>query len=147
MEPLSITTGCLSLVGTIAKVSITITNFVRTARDSRRDLDIVSRELGSLQTVLQLLADDTQDTPKAIPQNLETQIEGIIGNCNGTVEDIEKILQKYREAKLRCTKWAWSGRDDMTRLRTTLEAHKSALELALEMIALYAAFATGGFEL
>jgi Fungal N-terminal domain of STAND proteins len=136
MDPLSITTGCLSLVGTIAKVSLTINTFVRTAREARRDLDSISRELLSLRTVLELLAQDTQERPKAIPNALEKQISSIISNCGGVLQDIEKSLQRYEEGKMKSMKWAWSGRDDVGRLRATLEAHKSALQLALDMIAL-----------
>lgn len=137
MEPLSITTGCLSLVGTITKVSITISTFVRTARDARSDLDSISRELLSLKTVLELLADDTQETPKSIPPTLEKQVSSIISNCDDVLQDIEKSLQKYEKVKRASAKWAWEGRDEIGRLRTTLEAHKSALELALDMVALY----------
>ena len=49
----------------------------------------------------------------------------------------ENTLRKHEKGKLAGAKWDWSGRDDMAGLRTTLHAHKSALELALEMIALY----------
>lgn len=137
MEPLSITTGCLSLVGTITKVSLAINTFVRTARDARSDLDSISRELLSLKTVLELLAEDTQGKPRAIPQTLEKQIASIISNCDGVLQDIERALQKYGKVKLASAKWAWDGRDEASRLRITLEAHKSALELALDMVALY----------
>jgi hypothetical protein len=72
-------------VGTITKVFLTINIFVRTARDALGDLDLVSRELISLKTVLELLAEDTKGTAHTLPQNLEKQISGIIGNCNGVV--------------------------------------------------------------
>ena len=137
MDPLSIATGCLSLVGTITKVSLTLSAFVRTARDARNDLDSVSRELLSLRTVLELLAEDTKSTSNPVPQNLEKQISGIVGNCDAAVQDIERSLQKHETKKMASINWAWSGREEMARLRSTLEAHKSALELALDMVALY----------
>jgi len=34
-------------------------------------------------------------------------------------------------------KWTLFGRDDMDKLRSSLEAHKSALDIALDMVALY----------
>jgi len=138
MEPLSIATACLSLAGTVAKVSQSIRTFVRTAREARSDLDLVSRELHSLQIVLELLAEDTEETPKAIP--LEKQIGGIVEFCNSVVQDIAKVLQKHEKGKLTGIKWALSGRDDVARLKSMLEAQKSALEIVLEMVNLYAPF-------
>jgi Fungal N-terminal domain of STAND proteins len=140
MDPLSITTGCFSLVASITNVSLTVNAFVRACRDSRSDLDSVSRELLSVKTVLELLADDVDDAAEAsknIPLALESQINGIVKNCDGVVKDIEASLQKHEVGgPLKGIKWAVSGSNDMMRLRSSLEAHKAALELALDMVAL-----------
>ena len=61
MDQLSIAGTCISLVGTITKTSIVVTSFVRDVDVARSDLDAVSRELLSLKTVLELLADDVAD--------------------------------------------------------------------------------------
>ncbi|KAF8861306.1 hypothetical protein BDZ45DRAFT_740373 [Acephala macrosclerotiorum] len=58
MDPLSITTTCLGLVGTVAKTSIAINGFVRDVRGARSDLDSVSRELQLLKSLLELFVDD-----------------------------------------------------------------------------------------
>lgn len=137
MDPLSITTGCIALAGTITKVSVSINSFVRTARDARSDLDSVSRELGSLQTVLELLAEDTQEAPRAIPANLEKQICGIVSNCSRVVENVDKSIQKHKVGKMGSVRWAWSGKEEMATFRLLLESHKSSLELALDMVAMY----------
>jgi len=72
-----------------------------------------------------------------IPRNLKKRVKGIVDRCDDVAQDIENTLRKHEKGKLAGAKWDWSGRDDMAGLRTTLHAHKSALELALEMIALY----------
>ena len=74
MDPLSAATACLSLAGMITDVAQSIRTFARTARDARSDLDSVSRELVSLQLVLELLAEDTKETANPIPQPLGKQI-------------------------------------------------------------------------
>lgn len=135
MDPLSITASCVTLVTTITKLSVLINGFVREVRDARRDLDAVSRELLSLQPLLEILSDDAGDS--AFPASLLQQIAGIIKNSGVVLEDIEKLLQTFSAFGLRRSmKWAINGRDDMAKLRSTLEAHKSALDIALDMAAL-----------
>ena len=53
--------------------------------------------------------------------------------------EIQDTLEKYKA--LGATKgpqWAINGNADVTKLRLSLEAHKSALEIALEMVQVYA---------
>jgi uncharacterized protein YoxC len=137
MDPLSLTTGCIALAGTITKVSVSINSFVRTAREARSDLDSVSRELGSLQTVLELLAEDIQEAPRYIPANLEKQICGIVSSCSEVVESVDKSIQEHKNGKMGSVRWAWSGKKEMEAFRRLLESHKSSLELALELVAMY----------
>ena len=71
MDPLSITATCIALVSTITKTSLLIGGFVKDVRAARSDLDGVSRELLSLKTVLELLADDvTESTNESLAQTL-----------------------------------------------------------------------------
>jgi hypothetical protein len=138
MDPLSITTACFTLAATIGKVGIQVNDFCRQVRDARRDLDSVGRELGSLKTTLDIITDDAENPDCAIPPYLEKQILGIVTNCSDVVEQIQKLLEKFAGNGLKNKmRWAVDGRGDMDKLRMSLEAHKSALELALELITLY----------
>jgi hypothetical protein len=66
----------------ITRTSLVVISFVKDVRAPRSDLDAVSRELLSLKTVLELLADDVNDsTDQAIPSTLQKQISGIVTNC------------------------------------------------------------------
>jgi hypothetical protein len=136
MDPLSIAGTCVSLVGTITKTSILVTGFVRDVRAARSDLDAVSRELLSLKTVLELLADDfAEPAGKSFPETLRKQITGIVSNCSGVVIEIEHTLKKHEGTGLKkSAQWVLSGKDDIAKLRSSLEAHKSALEIALDMV-------------
>jgi hypothetical protein len=137
MEPLSITATCISLAATITRTSLVVISFVRDVRGAQSDLDAVSRELYSLKTVLELLADECNDCTNKIPQTLQKQISGIITNCAGVVMDIEQTLKKHEGGKLnKATKWVTSGKSDVIKLQSSLEAHKSALEIALDMVTL-----------
>ncbi|KAF1997400.1 hypothetical protein P154DRAFT_284813 [Amniculicola lignicola CBS 123094] len=139
MDPLSISATCFALVGAIGNVSLTVNSFVRGVRDARSDLDAVSRELGSLRTVLELLGDDAEQyggTHNAT--TLEKQVLDILKNCDITIYTIDKELKRYGDGK-KFTKgvmWTVNGRGDMLKLRSNLEAHRAALDLALDIIVL-----------
>lgn len=136
MDPLSITATCITLIGTIAKVSITVTGFVRDVRGARSDLDGVSRELLSLKTLLELIAADADDpTGNAFPETLKGQIAEIVTNCAGVVEEVQKTLEVHDgDGLTKAARWTMFGKGDMSKLRSSLGAHKSALDIALELV-------------
>jgi len=138
MDPLSITATCVGLASTITRTSLVVISFVKDVRSARSDLDSISRELSSLKTILELLAEDVNDsTMQSIPQTLQKQITGIITNCTGVVVDIEKTLVKHEGGRTnKAAKWVAFGKNDVAKLQLSLEAHKSALEIALDMVTL-----------
>ncbi|KAM5362716.1 hypothetical protein ACJZ2D_012378 [Fusarium nematophilum] len=137
MDPLSIASGCAGLVTAIGSLSFSIHTFVRTCREARSDLDRVSRELHSLQTVLELIQEDAADEEKPFPPTLGQHVTGIVSNCTAVVVEIQSCITKYGDGRLRSKmSWTVNGQGDMEKLRTSLEAHKSALELALDMLTL-----------
>ncbi|RBR26195.1 uncharacterized protein FIESC28_00978 [Fusarium coffeatum] len=139
MDPLSIATGCASLITTIGSLSLSITSFVRGCREARTDLDRVSRELHSLQTALELIQEDAKDDTKPFPDIIQRHVSDIVTNCNSVVVEIQTCITKYGDGKARSkAAWALNGQGDMQKLRSSLEAHKSALELALDMLTLSA---------
>ncbi|KAM5385150.1 hypothetical protein ACJA88_002997 [Fusarium oxysporum] len=139
MDPLSIATGCATLISTIGSLSLSINSFVRTCREARGDLDRVARELLSLQKVLELIQEDVADESKTFPTTLEQHVSGIVTNCNSVVVELQECITKYGGDNRLKSKagWAINGQGDVAKLRSNLEAHKAALELALDMISLH----------
>lgn len=139
MDPLSISLACVTLLGAISQTSTVLTNFVRNFHGVNNDLDRVSRELKSLKEVLVILAEDAEDSAKAaLPESLKKQIVGIATNCMSVVTEIEHTLKRHDGTGLvRAARWSTAGQGDMSKLRLNLEAHKSALEIALDMVTLY----------
>ena len=139
MDPLSITVGCVSLLNGICKTSIAISGFVRDFRAARHDLDAVSRELASLESIIKLLQVDCDTTEKSetgIPETLQTQVKSIIEQCVQILGDLQALLEKHVSAKLgKSTMWVTSGKGDVAKLKATLEAHRGALNLALDLVA------------
>ncbi|KAH7219453.1 hypothetical protein DER44DRAFT_761006 [Fusarium oxysporum] len=137
MDPLSIISGCAGLITAIGSLSISINTFVRSCREARSDLDRVSRELHSLQTVLELIEEDAKDDTKPFPPTIQHHVSGIVSNCGSVVLEVETCIKKYGDGHIKSrASWAINGQGDMEKLRSSLEAHKSALELALDMISL-----------
>ncbi len=137
--PSPITATCRDLLENIAKTSLTITGFVREVRRARADLDFVSRELVSLKTVLELLAEDASNTSsQCLPNPLKKPIAGIITNCGAAVVETQKVLANNKGNKLsKAAMWATGGKDDIAKLRLILEAYKSALAITFDMVTLY----------
>ena len=137
MDPLSITAACVALTTTVAKTSSLVTTFIRSVRAARSDLDGISRELASLTTLLELIAEDTEDV-NVLPETLRKQIAGILSNCQIVLVAVQRLVERYSgSGVIRASKWTLAGSEDVTKLRLSLEAHKSALEIALEMVTLY----------
>ncbi|PNP79957.1 hypothetical protein FNYG_06654 [Fusarium nygamai] len=137
MDPLSIISGCAGLITAIGSLRISINTFVRSCREARSDLDGVSRELHSLQTVLQLIEEDAKDDTKPFPPTIQHHVSGIVTNCGSVVSEVQRCIKKYGDGRVKSkAAWAINGQGDMEKLRSSLEAHKSALELALDMLAL-----------
>ena len=136
MEPFSIASGCVGLLAGVADLTIQISGFVSSIRDARRDMELVSAELVSLSLCLAILRDDSMKIqyPAGLQENLLT----VLKNCDAVTTEITKLLSKLSSANLmRKIQWAAMGRDDMNKLRSSLESHKSALEIGLDMTSLY----------
>ncbi|RYP48320.1 hypothetical protein DL768_005776 [Monosporascus sp. mg162] len=134
MESLSITTDCIALGNEIAKASLLLNGFVREVREARADVDEISRELHSLQSVLDLLKEDTD----ALPPQLAAETRSILERCSTVVGELDDCFSTLnsndmpRQEKRRL--WIAQGRKDSSRFKPTLEAHRSIIGFALDLI-------------
>ena len=134
MDPLSITTGCLSLLSAIANTTIAISGFVKGCREARRDLTDVSRELSDLKIVLELLKDDSEAVGEAaIPEAMHSQIKSLLTGCHGVILTVDKVIQRH-EGCLAAVKWVADGKKEVAYLRQSLEAYRGTLSLTLETV-------------
>ncbi|KAI1126178.1 Rho GTPase activation protein [Nemania abortiva] len=130
----SITAECTALDNRIAKLLATLTGFVRHVREARSDVDAVSRELHSLQTVLTLLKEDAT----LFPPELAQHTPAIIEHCSYVIDRLDESLQAFDSPELskqgKRTQWLDVGRTEAASFRATLEAHKTAIGLALDLV-------------
>lgn len=135
MDPLSISTACVSLIATLGRIFPQIVSFVSDVRDARRDMDAVSRELHSLSLSLENLRDDSIKIN--YPEGSHRTLITVLGNCDHVANEIEALLNKMASGNIgRRMQWTIYGRDDMNKLRSRLEAHKSAIDIALDMVSI-----------
>lgn len=136
MDPLSITTACIGLIGTVTKTTVAVTTFTRDCREARSDLASINGELSQLQLVLELLRDDTAvSDDQILPESLQEQILSIIDNCSAVVTKINLVLDNH-SGKVGVLKWATIGKSEVVGLRMSLEAHRGSLNLALDLVSI-----------
>jgi len=132
MDPLSITTACVSLLSGITNLSKHISVFISEVRDARKDMDAVSRELTSLALCLELLRDDS--TTINYSEGFRKDLIGVLQSCDFITHQMKAILRKLSSGNVgRRIQWSLSSREEMNNLRSSLEAHKSAIEIALTL--------------
>ncbi|KAI1775137.1 hypothetical protein F4818DRAFT_448683 [Hypoxylon cercidicola] len=130
----SIATDCSTLSGAIAKVSTILNGFVRDVREARSDVDGVSRELHSLQSVLDFLKEDAG----LFPPELAERIPDVLGHCSAVVDQLDAGISALSCSELpkqeKRSQWMASGRKEVAQFRASLEAHKAVLGLALDLV-------------
>ncbi|KAH4415989.1 hypothetical protein HBH92_066770 [Parastagonospora nodorum] len=138
MDPLSITLACVTLIGVVSKVSTSLRTLSRDFRDAPSELKATDLELSSVQAVLVNLTQQTSGPGGvALLSDLEQHVINIIKHCSVVVADIETCLQKHMQSR-RGVSGYWllgGGKDELARHRSSLEAHKSALQITLQMLA------------
>jgi len=139
MDPLSISAACVGLIASVTKLSTQIGLLVINVRGARRDLDAVSRELSSLSLCLEALRVDT--TTIKYPEGIRQTLLVVLKNCDLVTKEMEALLAKASSQHIgRQIQWAMTTSDEMNKLRLNLEAHKSSIEIALELISMYVTF-------
>lgn len=135
MDPFTVSTTCIALLATVAQLSIQVTSFLSGVREAGRDMRAVSLELTSLSLCLEALRDDSRNIK--YPQGLQRNLLAVMNNCNAVTKQMSELIEKMSSASLgRRLQWTTYGRDDMNKLRSSLETHKSALDIALDLTAL-----------
>ncbi|TGJ82607.1 hypothetical protein E0Z10_g6162 [Xylaria hypoxylon] len=129
-----ITADCVALDGRIAELLLTLAVFVRHVREARSDVDAVSRELHSLQTALGLLKEDAALFPPELAEHTPVMIE----HCSLVIDKLDESVSVLDDPELskqeKRTQWLGMGRAETASFRTTLEAHRAAIGLALDLV-------------
>lgn len=130
---------CVTLGSDIAKVSLVLNGYVREVREARADVDGISRELHSLQGVLDLMKEDAELFPPRLAAQTPVILERsskLVGELDNCFAELNKSdLSKQDKRKL----WAARGRKDSAKFRPALEAHRAIIGLSLDLVEAYVA--------
>ncbi|KAK6957570.1 hypothetical protein Daesc_000357 [Daldinia eschscholtzii] len=130
----SITSDCITLGNAITTANNILNGFVREVREARSDVDGVSRELHSLQSVLELLNEDASLFPPELAERIPTVLE----HCARVVDELDAVISSLNSDELsrqdKRAQWLATGRQEVAIFRTALEAHKAVLGLALDLV-------------
>jgi hypothetical protein len=146
MEPLSITTGILCLVGTAIKGARTTKSFIDGIRGAPQAVSALSQDLAALADVLETLQNflnsiDKQRNPQ---QALDTgKLQKPLNSCVKAMNSIKKEVQPFivRKAGSSCYTWKsmlFTFREkDFTVLQRTLGKSQTSLTNAVAIVILY----------
>ncbi|KAI4693498.1 uncharacterized protein J4E88_001870 [Alternaria novae-zelandiae] len=136
MDPISVALGCIALLPPIAKAYNSIGIFVLEVRDAGKEMIMVQTELASLESVLEILAQDMESCPENVfPTNLVENIKSIIADCKLVVTQIEQCIAAHTNDKsTKSAKWALFGREHMLKYKSILHTHQMALNMAIETL-------------
>ena len=138
MDPLSITAGCLGIIGAITKTSTTIRQFVGDVREARRELGATARHLTELDMTINLIKDDhslnDEDSDFRIPEAITAQTMAVIKSCHDILAELDALMEKHNPRRHQAAlRWALKGKDEVSALNRQLEAHARTLSMALEI--------------
>ena len=136
MDPFSVSTACIGLVATVAQLSIQIKSFISQTRDAPAEWQAVTTELDSLSFGLHNLGECSKFVE--LSEAYRSQFVTTAENCHEVVKEMKQLLDRLSSGGFfKRAEWALSGRDKMLSLKTSLEAHKSAVILAVTTTHLY----------
>ena len=127
MEPLSIATACVGTLSTFSKLSLQIAIFVASLKNARKDMEAVSCELSSLSSCLAALRDDSERV------SFPTSLRETVISCDHVAKEISSALGKLQSSSIARIRWTFSVRDHINKLRSSLESHKTCIDIALGM--------------
>ncbi|KAK3939216.1 hypothetical protein QBC46DRAFT_438402 [Diplogelasinospora grovesii] len=125
MDPASATRPIEYVLSGVSTTLSSITQFIRSVRTAHADLAAVTRELSDLRLLLELLLEEPD-----IPLLLQAQVLSLLQHCGDLLIRVDVILTNSRDA----ARWAATGRDDMIRLKDSLQTHRQSLSLVLEVV-------------
>ena len=136
MDPFSVSTACIGLVAAVAQLSVQIKGFISQTRDAPAEWRAVITELDSLSFGLHNVGECSKFVE--LSEAYRSQFVTTAQNCHEVVEEMKLLLDKLSSGGFfKRAEWALSGRDKMLSLKASLEAHKSAVILAVTTTHLY----------
>lgn len=136
MDPLLVVETAVSLSVAITNVASDIENFTRKVREARREFGDVTRELVSLKVAIEMLSEDLMTPGVTVPGSLQD----IVKDCEVVIHNLQETVERYKSERLSGfstqNQYTWSGKEVISTYKSTLSAHRVALDLAIDVMTL-----------
>ncbi|KAF2965540.1 hypothetical protein GQX73_g8049 [Xylaria multiplex] len=133
-EPLSIASSTLAVITAVSRTTSIVYKFIRDCKGAREDLTQITGELSELTLILKLIKDESAaSTNDLLPNAIQIQVQAMLTGCTISVRRIEKVLAKCRGSS-GPLRWTVLEKEKVTALKSSLEAFKGGLSLALETL-------------
>jgi hypothetical protein len=141
MDPLSIATGVVTVIGLITRLTLSLRDLRKDLRSAAGELDSIEQELNGLNLVLARLQLYTESARNVAGQDGTNEaLRSILCGCEGTILEIEakatsaaQNLQGKHIGQLKHSLSWPSLKRELQDLRNQLERHKSAILLSLHL--------------
>ena len=135
MDPFTVTTACIGTIAGISQLTSQITNFIRQLKDAQDDMQAVLAQLGAVAKGLEQLRDES--TKINYPEDLQQRLIDMVRDCDTVVTSMQRVLDEASNATTaRRLQWTLTGKNNMTKLSSRLEAHKTAVVVAVSVASL-----------
>lgn len=105
-------------------------------RTAEADVNEIISEFESISATIKLL---NQDFLERTPEHLRGKISDVVASCGKTINEIHGILSYYHPPLgTRIFRWVSTGKKSLERLKNSLNTHRFALGMALDIANLYA---------
>jgi hypothetical protein len=129
-DPLSIASACLAGVETIATVALTIRKFLKECRAAKSDLENVEETLAKLQTVFDGIKKEVSGpNSHLMDPSMRSGILSGINDCVGVIRRINEVVTEHVGQS--SSRWVRNGKKQVADLQSSLETHRTVLQLAV----------------
>ncbi|KAF1832998.1 hypothetical protein BDW02DRAFT_553571 [Decorospora gaudefroyi] len=133
----TIAARCAAIGTSIFQVIPDVSNFARTVRSSRHDVNAINSDLLVVRTGLGIVQNDVSASGSELPDSLIDALSRVLDSCDDTRERLHKIFLKLSCSLSPKDDWRALKDGTLANLRYDLDASKVVLELALDYIALF----------
>ncbi|KAF3924408.1 hypothetical protein AA313_de0206136 [Arthrobotrys entomopaga] len=129
MDPLSITSGVLSVLSSLLSLSIKINDVREDFQEAESEIQQLMTEVDTLNLALKQI--EQAESRGAIPSSLRDGLRKILQQLNITVVETELFLKSSMTSRLRGASWAFSGKKRSNQLCRRLESYKITLNITM----------------
>jgi len=131
MDPLSITSGVISIISSLAALSMKINGFYGDVQGAALEIQQLTHEVQDLTLVLKNLED--AQAKGILPHSLKNDIGTILRRLDGTVSETALFLDRTKKRKLQGVYWAFTGKNQCSQFCRRLESYKSTINVTLTL--------------